>query len=104
RIGLAYEAVGNGYGGEVKIAVGIDLGTRSVAGIKVLSHSETPGLGSRIETDTAFLSQFQGKPVDDAFVVGKDVDGITGATVSSVAVTTAVGTTVQPVLAYAGEK
>ncbi|HHW06980.1 MAG TPA: FMN-binding protein [Clostridia bacterium] len=104
RIGIAYEAVGTGYGGEMKIAVGIDLSTNSLAGIKVLSHGETPGLGSRIETDEAFLSQFPGKPVGDPFAVGQDVDGITGATVSSVAVTATVGTTVQQVLAYVGEE
>lgn len=102
RVGIAYEAKGPGYGGEITLAVGVDTGTNSVVGIKVLSHEETPGMGDRIESED-FLSQFKGKPVDDPFVVGQDVDGITAATVSSNAVTTLVGKTAKPVLEYAGE-
>lgn len=102
RIGIAYEAVGPGYGGNITLAVGVDAGTRSVVGVKVLNHEETPGLGDRI-TSEDFLNQFMGKPVDDPFVVGGDVDGITAATVSSTAVTNLVGGTAQQVLEYAGE-
>ncbi|MBU1006121.1 MAG: FMN-binding protein, partial [Candidatus Omnitrophica bacterium] len=33
-----------------------------------------------------FLEQFKGKGADDAFIIGKDIDAVTGATVSSEAV------------------
>lgn len=102
RIGIAYEAVGPGYGGDITLAVGVDPGTNSVIGIKVLSHEETPGMGDKIEGES-FLSQFTGKPVDAPFVVGQDIDGITAATVSSEAVAKLVGGTAQQVLEYAGE-
>jgi len=67
-------AEGTGYGGTIKLAVGVK--DKSIIGVKILSHLETPGLGSRIEGND-FLSQFTGKP--DV----KEVDAITGATISS---------------------
>lgn len=46
----------------------------------ILSHEEDHG---KKITEESFLKQFNGKKVSDAFVVGKDVDGISGATWSS---------------------
>ena len=67
-----------GYGGKntLKMTVGIDMEGK-ITDTKVLSHSETAGLGSKIESD-AFRSQFPGK---DASLEG--VDNISGATFSS---------------------
>ena len=67
-----------GYGGKdsLNMAVGIDMEGK-ITDTKVLSHSETAGLGSKIESD-AFRSQFPGK---DASLEG--VDNISGATFSS---------------------
>jgi Na+-translocating ferredoxin:NAD+ oxidoreductase RnfG subunit len=58
-----------------------------VKSVRVLDHEEERGKGI---TEKAFLTQFQGKKVSDAFTVGKDVDGISGATWSSKAVSEAV--------------
>lgn len=99
RTGLVFETVAQGYGGDINIAVGIDVATETLAGVKVLRHAETPGLGSRIE-EPDFLAQFQGKSLSDSFVVGDDVDGITAATVSSEAVAGTVGAKAQQVLDY----
>lgn len=51
--------------------------------VKILAHQEERG--KQIEEDS-FLKQFTGKKSTDAYVLGKDVDGITGATRSSKAI------------------
>ncbi|NLG86497.1 MAG: RnfABCDGE type electron transport complex subunit G [Firmicutes bacterium] len=70
-----------GFGGVMKLALGVDTEGK-VTGFKVLQHSETPGLGARI-TETNFTDQFVGKSTTDDFQVGKDVQAISGATISS---------------------
>ena len=65
----------------------------------VLSHSETPGLGAKCQTDEGFLGQFRGfdpqkktlKVVKD----GGDVDAITASTITSRAYTLAISNAVE---------
>ena len=76
----------SGYSSMIKLLVGLD-NSNKIVGVKVLSQVETPGLGSRIQEES-FLSQFIGK---DAAALklkkdGGNIDGITGATISSRAV------------------
>jgi len=91
-IGYAFEATGKGYGGDISLLVGVnsdkDLTIRKVS---VLSHSETPGLGSRI-TEEEFISQFNNKPIEAIKLRSNngEIDAITGATISSTAVVDAV--------------
>ena len=66
--------------------VGIDK-EGSIKGIKVISHAETKGLTSE-ETAKAFFAQFLGKK--ESLAVGKDIDAMSGATISSKAVEKAV--------------
>ena len=60
-----------------------------VLGVRVLSHGETPGLGDKIEPQKSdWLAQFQGQGItpDSAWQVapdGGDVDALTGATITS---------------------
>jgi Na+-translocating ferredoxin:NAD+ oxidoreductase subunit G len=86
---LAIEAIGKGgFGGDLKLMVGIDLKTDRQTGIEVVQHSETPGLGARIEEIT-FRRQWQGLPTDSPVALtkdGGDIDGISGATTTSQAV------------------
>lgn len=83
---LAVEAVGKGgYGGDLKIMVGIDLGAGNMTGMEVVSHSETPGLGARIE-ETTFRNQWQGLPAEKDLALtdeGGSIDAISGATSTS---------------------
>ena len=50
----------SGYGGDVKIAIGISVADDKITGFKVLSHSETAGLGAKC-TEDDFQNQFAGK-------------------------------------------
>lgn len=81
-----------GYGGEIEISVGI-LEDGTVSGIEILSISETAGLGMNA-AEPAFKNQFSDVKTDK-FVVKKDdpngnVDALSGATITSRAVTDAV--------------
>lgn len=67
---------GKGYGGTMKIIVGLDADGK-ITGSKVLSHGETAGLGSKV-ADVKFQSQFPGQ---DSSMGGVSVIG--GATISS---------------------
>lgn len=53
-----------------------------ITGIRVISHSETPGLGDVI-TKPEFQNQFIGKTFEDPIRDGEDVDSVSGATVST---------------------
>lgn len=90
-VGYAFVGEGNGYGGVIRVLVGVDEASDQIVNLKVLNHAETPGLGSRIEEE-GFRSQFVGKTVDDPIALNQDIDSISGATISSRAVADAVRT------------
>ena len=73
-----------GYGGEIEMLVGINR-DHTVKGVEIINMSETPGVGSRVKSDPNFLPQFTGKSGE--LTVGENVDGISGASISSRAVT-----------------
>lgn len=82
-----------GYGGEIKLLVAVTPEGK-VINYTILSHNETPGLGDNTAKDK-FKKQFVGKEVKNLVVVKDPADqdniqAITGATISSKAVTTAV--------------
>jgi len=86
----------DGYGGDIQVSVGIAADGTS-KGIEMLTIAETVGLGMNAETPE-FKAQYADKSVD-AFVVTKtgastenEVDAISGATITSNAVTNAVNT------------
>ena len=88
--GYTFTVAGNGYGGPISILVGMNS-DYTLRDMEVLSHTETPGLGSKI-TEELFTEQFAGLRVDE-IVLSKDggkIDAITGATISSRAVTEAI--------------
>ena len=78
-VGAAMQVEAQGYGSEpVEIMVGVDT-DGTITEVKIVSMSETPGIGTRVK-DEAFLSRFRGTANP------AEVDGISGATVSSGAV------------------
>lgn len=83
---LAVEATGKGgYGGDLKIMVGVDLVKERQTGMEVVSHSETPGLGARIE-EVSFRRQWQGLPLDSPVALSSEggvIDAISGASFTS---------------------
>ncbi|MFA4843484.1 MAG: FMN-binding protein [Candidatus Margulisiibacteriota bacterium] len=82
--GEAVRVAPRGYGGPVVLLVGVS-NEKKVVGIKVLSQKETPGLGAKV-VERGFLDQFIGKGANDPLEPKKDIDAITGATITSRAV------------------
>ncbi len=77
----------NGFGGTVRLMVGL-LPDGTIHAVEVISHSETPGLGDKMDKSKSdFPQQFAGKnPATYKLSVtkdGGDVDAITAATISS---------------------
>jgi electron transport complex protein RnfG len=102
-VGLAIEAEGMGYQDVIRVIYGYSFTADALVGIRVLESKETPGLGDKIETDPQFLANFErldvsltedlttiANPIEPVKHGKKEqpwqVDGITGATISSVAI------------------
>lgn len=86
-IGYAIESVSAGFGGPIKLMIGITV-DGIIHNISVLSHAETPGLGDKIDPRKSnFPEQFKGmNPAQTNMAVtkdGGDIDAITAATISS---------------------
>lgn len=101
-VGYCVEVSPNGFGGTISLMVGVDSGG-SVTGVVILDHSETAGLGARADSPD-FLSQYIGKSGTITVNSGDNaIDGLTGATITSKAVTTGVNTALTAVLNYSEE-
>jgi electron transport complex protein RnfG len=88
-LGYVVQTFGKGYSSYINILFSVDESFK-VQNIQILHHAETPGLGDEIETD-GFKKQFAGKDEDHLKVMKQEtteyIQAITGATISSRAVT-----------------
>jgi electron transport complex protein RnfG len=90
----------NGYSGKIHLLVGV-YADGSLAGVRAVKHSETPGLGDAIETQKTdwifgFNSRSLESPTPSKWLVkkdGGDFDQFTGATITPRAVVLAVKNT-----------
>lgn len=106
--GVAVEAAGLGYQDTIRVLYGYVPARAAIVGIDVLESRDTPGLGDRVESDPAFLKNFE--HLDVTLAAGGErlanpvkpvkhgtkaepwqVDTITGATISSSAVANIIG-------------
>jgi electron transport complex protein RnfG len=106
-IAYVVPAQGKGYAGVIQMLASITPDGK-VIDYKVLKHAETPGLGDRMTTPK-FRGQFAGKTAQDLEVVkvptDKNIQALTGATITSRAVTGGVREAAEAVAAYAaGQK
>ena len=90
--GYVIELLAEGYGGPISLMAGFSAG--SISGVRIMRHSETPGLGALITSEN-FYKQYEGKKIAPLTVVRSgalenEIDAITGATISARAVTNAV--------------
>ncbi len=87
-VGYAIECFSNnGYGGKIGLLAGFTP-EGAITKISVLQHSETPGLGDKIDpSKSKFSLQFEGKdPSQMKLAVKKDggeIDAITASTITS---------------------
>ncbi|ANQ52245.1 RnfABCDGE type electron transport complex subunit G [Flammeovirga sp. MY04] len=120
-VGYAIEASGQGYADIIKILYGYDPQKQAIVGFQVLESKETPGLGDKIEKEEAFLANFisldvtlntDKKALANEVVTVKqgektnpwEVDGITGATISSRAIGDIINSSMQEMGPKIGSK
>jgi electron transport complex protein RnfG len=91
--GWVVKTAGQGYADKIEMLIGLDPMIEKITGIFVLDQKETPGLGNKIVTDewrSQFLAKSTAQPlatVKSKASAGNEIDAITGATISSKAVT-----------------
>lgn len=91
--GVIYLAQTKGYSGPITILAGFDLTSGKITAVKILSQTETPGLGAKAK-DPAFQNRYKGKESATALEVSKtpptrdnQIQAITASTITSKAVT-----------------
>jgi electron transport complex protein RnfG len=94
-VGCAFTTEAKGYGGTIRVLTGINP-DGTVAGVEILEITETAGLGMKAK-EVSFREQYAGKSAAIGLVVskggaapGNSIDALTGATITSKAVTEAV--------------
>ncbi|MEY8762254.1 MULTISPECIES: RnfABCDGE type electron transport complex subunit G [Clostridium] len=106
-IAYVVPAVTKGYGGDIDMLVAVTADGK-VIDYSIQTHNETPGLGANATKDP-FKGQFKNKTVDNLKVTKdksdkKDIQAMTGATITSRAVTNGVKKAVQQVTTFTGGK
>ncbi|RPJ03931.1 MAG: FMN-binding protein [Spirochaetaceae bacterium] len=112
---LAMEKTGDGLWGKITLVVAVDPLNRKLAGIDVISHSETPGLGGRID-EAWFKAQYQDEAIPGNNVIAMrppgtgdldktngGVDAITGASRTSEAMHSIVDRAIADLISIAAE-
>ena len=95
-VGCIFITQANGYGGVVSVMTAVDI-NGNIKAVEILAASdETPGLGQNV-TKESFYSQYAGLKNNVTVIKGSaankennEINAVTGATISSKAVTTAV--------------
>ena len=99
--GYVVTSIFSGAQGNITLAVGVDNDGKCT-GISVIEHSETSGLGANAastgEVGINFRAQFVGQDESIALSnAGGSIDALTGATITSRAITEAVATSIKAV-------
>lgn len=96
EVGRVLAVSGQGFADRIELLVALNRAGDTITGLYIVDQKETPGLGDFITKDK-WRAQFAGKPATKPLSVTKtgahrpeQVDGVTGATISSEAVVTIV--------------
>ncbi len=98
-VGYTIKSLPGGFGGSVEVITGVSLDGK-ITGMRVGSHQETPGLGANA-TLPDFYGQYAGKSTESELTVvkagaaGNEIQAISGATITSKAVTEGVNMAVE---------
>ncbi|MDR2965529.1 MAG: FMN-binding protein [Treponema sp.] len=96
--GAALRTARASYSGPIKTIVGVNI-DGYITGVKIMEHSDTPGLGANAASPKYFVDrtngitfygQFTNKKTTDPFVVNDDIAVITSSTITSIAVSNSV--------------
>ncbi len=107
EIGVAISAGEPGFAEIINLMIGFEPESGTLIGMKIMDEKETPGLGDKIEKDSVFVRQWPGLQAPLKAVKTRsgnnpnEVQAISGATISSRAVTRIINNAVarwQPLL------
>lgn len=102
QVGYVVEVTSSGFGGMMSMVVGVDM-NGAVTGVSVTDNAETKNIGTKVVGDQSVLDRFVGMSGTITVNSGANrFDGITGATVTSKAVTAGVNTALAAVAAVNG--
>jgi hypothetical protein len=94
-VGYAAGADAVGYGGPIYLLVGVNT-AGDIIGIQVVEQRETPGFFALLDAQK-FVQSFLGRSVSESFVLGQDVDSVSGASLSAGAVARAIHLSAQKI-------
>ncbi|MDR0601800.1 MAG: FMN-binding protein [Treponema sp.] len=106
--GAALRVARGSYGGTIRALVGVGKDGR-IAGVRILEHKDTPGLGANAASPSyyvdkaaklTFYGQFAGKSSGDPFEPKGDIIAVTASTITSAAVSRAVRASGGALVAY----
>lgn len=100
-VGYVFKTLPGGYGGVVEVITGIGT-DQTVKGVRVGNHQETPGLGAKAK-EAPYYSQYENMDASKAMAY-TDVDAISGATITSDAVTDGVNVAIEAYAKVGGEQ
>ncbi|MFP4055047.1 MAG: FMN-binding protein [Phycisphaerae bacterium] len=109
HVGWVLPAKGQGFADVIELLIGLSPDASRLTGLYVLDQKETPGLGDKIRSDEQWRSQYEGMATAERIEVVKrtpqdqQIEAITGATVSSQAVTDIINKAVGQFRAAMGE-
>jgi electron transport complex protein RnfG len=101
-VGYVIELDPAGYSGKIRMMVGISKTDNKITGMRILRHTETPGLGARAVHEK-FYRQYDGKQLVPLKIVkaspgnagADEIEVITGSTITTRAITNAVNEAIQ---------
>jgi electron transport complex protein RnfG len=98
-IGYVIELSPSGYSGNIDMMVGISKAKNEITGMRVVRHTETPGLGAQAVKEN-FYKKYDGKKLVLLRVVKSspgenDIEAITAATITTRAITSAVNEAIE---------
>ena len=106
-VGYVFRAEGTGFQDKIELLVGVNPEFTHYRGIAVLFAAETPGFGDAVRDSAIFKCQFVGAPVDPPLTVimtgdrnktdDHEIVSITGATITTDAVTTLINRRVEQI-------
>lgn len=91
-VGYVFKTLPGGYGGAVEVITGIGM-DQTIKGVRVGNHQETPGLGAKAK-EAPYYSQYESLDASKSMAY-TDVDAISGATITSNAVTDGVNVAIE---------
>ncbi|MBK9126152.1 MAG: FMN-binding protein [Chloroflexi bacterium] len=98
-VGYAMAGTASGYGGPMVMLVGTDP-DGAITAVTMINHGETPNFLAQLDR-AGYYDQFTGASYSDTLLLGEDIDGVSGATLSSEAVAQAIRLAVRGIAANA---